>query len=90
MGYGLFSRVPAFALATMLLLAVMATMWVFLPNVAAASSITVDTAADDITFNGNCTLREAIIAANTLAGTRSIAVPADTNIPSIVSTSGGR
>jgi CSLREA domain-containing protein len=39
-------------------------VWTVLPGVARATTITVTTTADDVDVNGNCTLREAIRAAN--------------------------
>ena len=55
-----FRRVPIY-LAALALLALVS----FAPQVAAATTITPDTFVDDVTPNGNCTLREAIQAANT-------------------------
>ncbi len=63
--------------------------------IARAATITVDTTTDDLTVNGNCTLREAIIAANTDTavdacpagnGADTIEIPAGTYILSIAPT----
>ncbi|MGH2685750.1 MAG: beta strand repeat-containing protein [Actinomycetota bacterium] len=47
-----------------LILVLAAGGWLVAPAALAATTITVDTTADDNTTNGNCTLREAIIASN--------------------------
>ncbi len=52
-------------LSLLLLVLMLAVLPVLAPAPAYAADITVDTTADDITVNGNCTLREAIEAANT-------------------------
>jgi CSLREA domain-containing protein len=51
----------------LLLLVAALVLLAFVPAGARAATITVDTAADDITNNSNCTLREAMQAANTNA-----------------------
>ncbi len=50
----------------MLATLVMLATWLAIPQAStAATTITVNTTHDDVTINGNCTLREAVIAANT-------------------------
>src|SRR3954451_8766592 len=70
------------------LLAVAALCMVALPGSALGATITVDTTADEVAPGGTCSLREAVISANTNAGvggcpaggtgTDSIVVPART------------
>jgi CSLREA domain-containing protein len=50
-----------------LLVAALLDVFLVAPKPAQAATITVGTAADDTTVNANCTLREAITAANTNA-----------------------
>lgn len=71
----------------LLLILLGSLLWVVNPiRRALASTITVTTTTDDNTVNGNCTLREAVIAANT--NTAVDACPAGSGADTIILPSG--
>lgn len=70
----------------MILLAAMALAWLATPRPLAAAGLTVTTTADEVAVNGECSLREAVIAANTNAPVDSCAPGSATELDIITLT----